>query len=91
MVIEQAALSSLHWMICFILSSPCCWIRSLNPYGLRWISSRMALTTMKKKIAALKNTNAELVKGNQLLRQENSRVSNALNQMKAAHDEQEQI
>ena len=46
---------------------------------------------MKKKIAALENTNAELAKENQFLRQENSRVSNALNQMKSAYDEQEQI
>lgn len=45
---------------------------------------------MKKKIAAMENTNAELAKENQFLRQENSRVSNALNQMKEAHDEQEQ-
>jgi len=45
---------------------------------------------MKKKIAALENTNAELAKENQFLRQENSCVSNALNQMKSAHDEQEQ-
>ena len=42
---------------------------------------------MKKKIAALENTNA---KENQFLRQENSRVSNAVNQMKSAY-EQEQI
>ena len=45
---------------------------------------------MKKKIAALENTNAELAKKSQFLRQENSRVSNALNQMKSAHDEEEQ-
>ena len=45
---------------------------------------------MKKKIAALENANADLAKENHFLRQENSRVSNALNQMKAAHDEQEQ-
>lgn len=45
---------------------------------------------MKKKIAALENTNAELAKENQFLRQENSCVLNALNQMKSAHDEQEQ-
>jgi len=38
---------------------------------------------MKKKIAALENANADLAKENQFLRQENSRVSNALNQMKA--------
>ena len=49
------------------------------------------LDEMKKKIAALENTNAELAKENQFLRQENSRVSNALNQMKSAYDEQEQI
>ena len=42
---------------------------------------------MKKKIAALENTNA---KENQFLRQENSRVSNAVSQMKSAY-EQEQI
>ena len=46
---------------------------------------------MKKKIAALENTNAELAKENQFLRQENSRVSNALNQMKSAYDERRQI
>ena len=45
---------------------------------------------MKNKIAALENTNAELAKKNQFLRQENSRVSNAFNQMKSACDEQEQ-
>ena len=45
---------------------------------------------MNKKIAGLQNTNAELAKENQFLRQENSRVSNALNQMNSAHDEQEQ-
>lgn len=44
---------------------------------------------MKKKITPLETTNAELAKENQFLRRENSRVSNALNQMKSAHDEQE--
>lgn len=44
---------------------------------------------MKKKITALENTNAELAKENQFLRRENSRVSNALNQMKSAQDKQE--
>ena len=44
---------------------------------------------MKKKITALENTNAELSKENQFLRHENSCVSNALNQIKSAHDEQE--
>ena len=46
---------------------------------------------MKRKIAALENTNTELAKENQFLKRENSRVSNALNQMKSAYDEQEQI
>jgi len=41
---------------------------------------------MNKKIAALEKTNVELAKENQFLRQESSRVSNALNQMKTALD-----
>ena len=43
----------------------------------------------KKKIAALENANAELAKGNQFLRQENARLSNALNQMKSAYEQEQ--
>lgn len=45
---------------------------------------------MEKKIVALEKSNAELAKENHFLRQESSRVSNSLNQMKAALDDQEQ-
>lgn len=44
----------------------------------------------KKKIASLEESNAVLVKENQFLKQESSRMVNALNQMKSAFDDQEQ-
>lgn len=44
----------------------------------------------KEKIAALEESNAVLVKENQFLKQESSRMVNALNQMKSAFDDQEQ-
>ena len=44
----------------------------------------------KKKIALLEESHAVLVKENQFLKQESSRMVNALNQMKSAFDDQVQ-
>ena len=45
---------------------------------------------MKKKISTLEERNAVLIKENNSLKQESSRMANAMNQMKAEFDDQEQ-
>ena len=45
---------------------------------------------MKKKISTLEERNAVLIKKNNFLKQESSRMANAMNQMKAEFDDQEQ-
>ena len=45
---------------------------------------------MKKNISTLEKRNAVLIKKNNFLKQESSRMANAMNQMKAEFDDQEQ-
>ena len=45
---------------------------------------------MKKNISTLEERNAVLIKENNFLKQESSRMANAMNQMKAEFDDQEQ-
>ena len=45
---------------------------------------------MNKKISTLEESNAVLIKENNFLKQESSRMANAMNQMKAEFDDQEQ-
>ena len=94
MAIEQAALkaaikSALDDMfdtkLAFLLNMRLEPLRSLMDF----ISN--GFDEVKKKIAALENTNAELAKGNQFLRQENARVSNALNQMRSTYEQEQYI
>ena len=92
--IEQAALKAaiksalddmLDTKLAFLLNMKLEPLRSLMDF----ISN--GFDEVKNKIAALENTNAELAKGNQFLRQENARVSNALNQMKSAYEQEQYI
>ena len=94
MAIEQAALkaaikSALDDMfdtkLAFLLNMKLEPLRSLMDF----ISN--GFDEVKKKIAALENTSAELAKGNQFLRQENARVSNALTQMRSAYEQEQYI
>lgn len=45
---------------------------------------------MKKKISTLEERNSDLVKENNFLKQESSRMANKMNQLKTAFDDQDQ-